>query len=265
MMKPPFEPDRFEDAVPFYLQHRVRYADRLIGWLAAESSLTASSRVMDLGCGPGFIANTIAPCAGEVIGVDPNERMLNAARREATAGGIDNVTYLVGSSNDLSVVEGPFQLVTMGRSFHWMDRFATLEALDGLISDGGVIALLWDAKPEAPENAWWQVFIGLCREFESKDDFWKERRSKDWEPHVSILMRSAFSDVTHIGFFEHRHWTVDGLIGLALSQSGTTEKRLADRKTEFERAIRDALLPLSDEGRLTSLVEHSATLARRAG
>jgi SAM-dependent methyltransferase len=260
---PPLEPDRFEDAVPHYIEHRVRYADRLIERVAEAASLTPSSKVMDLGCGPGFIANRIAAFAGDVVGVDPNERMLEAARQEAVAMGVDNVVYLVGSSFDLSIVDGPLQLVTMGRSFHWMDRTATLAALNGLVASDGVVALLWDQKPEAPENAWWETFKDVCREFEAKDDFWKERRSKDWEPHVSILMRSAFADVTHLGFYEHRQWTVEDLIGLALSQSGTTSGRLGDKMAAFEQAVRDALTPLADEGTLTGLVEHSATLGRR--
>ena len=263
MSTPTLEPHRFEDAVPHYIQHRVRYADRLMERIAKESSLTPSSKVMDLGCGPGFIANRIAAFAGNVTGVDPNERMLAAARQEAAAMGVDNVVYLIGSSFDLSIVDGPLQLVTMGRSFHWMDRTATLAALDNLVAADGVVALLWDQKPEAPENAWWETFKQICRDFEAQDDFWKERRSKDWEPHVSILMRSAFTDVTHIGYYEHRHWTVEDLIGLALSQSGTTSSRLGDKKAAFEQAVRDALAPLAVDGTLTGLVEHSATLARR--
>jgi ubiquinone/menaquinone biosynthesis C-methylase UbiE len=50
----------------------------------------------------------IAPSAGEVIGIDPNETMLAAAREEAEAAGVDNVTSWVGSSFDLSIVEGRF-------------------------------------------------------------------------------------------------------------------------------------------------------------
>ena len=260
----PFEPDRFEDAVPYYQKHRVRYADRLIARIAAEASLNSSSRVLDLGCGPGFIANAIAPCTGEVIGIDPNESMLTAARKEAAAAGVANVTYQVGSSFDLSIVEGPFQLVTMGRSFHWMDRVATLESLEGLVAQNGVIALLSDHEPKAPENAWWTTFQSLRKAFRHEDEFGKVQRSSQWEPHISILMRSAFSDLMHIGFYAHATWTVDDLIGLALSQSSTTIRRLGEKKSAFETAVREALEPVAVDGRLTALIEHSATLARRS-
>ncbi len=265
MTTAPFEPERFEDAVPYYLKHRVRYSDQLIERLAIEASLSPSARVMDLGCGPGFIANAIAPFAHQVIGIDPNESMLAAAREEASSAGVSNVTYKLGSSFDLAFIDGPFQLVTMGRSFHWMDRAATLKVLDGLVAKHGLVALLWDRKPEAPENAWWETFKKICRAFEPEGDVWKEHRDNDWEPHVSLLMRSAFSDVTHIGRYAHLSWTVDDLIGLALSHSGTTSRRLGNQQDAFKRAIREALEPLANGGRLTGLVEHAATLARRPG
>lgn len=260
----PFEPDRFEDAVPYYQKHRVRYADQLIGRIAAEASLSASSRVLDLGCGPGSIANMIAPLAGEVIGIDPNETMLAAARKQAKTVGVDNVTYRVGSSFDLSIVDGPFQLVTMGRSFHWMDRVATLEALEGLVAPNGVVALLSDYEPKAPENAWWETFQNVRRAFRREDEFGRVQRSNQWEPHISILKRSAFSDVMHVGFYGHVTWTVGDLIGLALSQSSTTLRRLGDKKAAFETAVREALEPVAEDGELTVLVEHAAILARRS-
>lgn len=263
MLVAAYEPDRFEDAVPYYLKHRVRYADRLIRRIVKEGSLTSSSRVMDLGCGPGFIANSLSPFVGEVIGIDPNERMLEAAREEAKAAGIDNVTYRLGSSFDLSIVDGPFQLITMGRSFHWMDRVATLDALDALVAPNGILALLSDNKLEAPENKWWDAFVEVCSAFTPVDACSKPHRSKDWEPHQSVLMRSPFADVSHIGFFSHLSWTVDDLIGLALSQSGTTSRRLGDRKIAFEQAMSDALTPFAGDGQLTALVEHTATIARR--
>jgi hypothetical protein len=76
-------------------------------------------------------------------------------------------------------------------------------------------------------------------------------------------MRSAFSDVVHIGFYAHVTWTIDDLIGLAFSQSSTTLRRLSDQKSAFETAVREALGPFAVDGRLTALIEHSAMVARR--
>ena len=230
----PFEPDRFEDAVPYYLKHRVRYADRLIARLAAEASLGSSSHVLDLGCGPGFVANMIAPhVQARSSALIRTKRCSPLRARKPKRPASRNVTYRVGSSFDLSITEGPFQLVTMGRSFHWMDRVATLASAGRLRSCGTAsIALLSDHEPKAPENAWWDDLPEMCaRPTGARTSSAKCSGASQWEPHVSILMRSAFSDVMHLGFYAHVTWTVDDLIGLALSQSSTTLRRLGEKKS----------------------------------
>ena len=49
----------------------------------------------------------------------------------------------------------------MGRSFHWMDRAATMAALDALVSPGGAVALFDDKQPRTEENLW-------CRKLEER-------------------------------------------------------------------------------------------------
>ena len=47
-------------------------------------------------------------------------------------------------------------LVTMGRAFHWMDRAATLEALEAKLSPKGAVAIIADSVVEGPVNAWYR-------------------------------------------------------------------------------------------------------------
>ncbi|MGI9502889.1 MAG: class I SAM-dependent methyltransferase [Geminicoccaceae bacterium] len=245
----------------YYVKHRIRYDDRLILRISKEACLTSSHRVLDLGCGPGFVANQLAPFARETIGVDPSKTMLDAARAEADALGLDNVDYRLGSSFDLSIVDGPFQLVTMGRSFHWMDRPATLLQLEELIAEDGAIVLLSDSMYDAPENEWWRRFTEIFEDFQNSDDFMPRR--KGWEPHVSLLIRSAFSDVQQFSLFAHHRWTVDDVIGLALSRSNMTDSKLGPKRDSFVAAVRQSLTPFVVDDHLCSLVEQTTIMARR--
>ena len=81
--------------------------------------------MLDLGCGPGQLAVAFARLGCAVTAMDPEPDMLAAAAKEAAASGV-SVNLVEGSSYDLSAGCGPFHLVVMGRSFHWMDRAATL-------------------------------------------------------------------------------------------------------------------------------------------
>ncbi|MGH7077390.1 MAG: class I SAM-dependent methyltransferase [Acetobacteraceae bacterium] len=149
----PFDPHRFITAAGHYRAGRVPYPPALIRRVAEAVGLRDADRVLDLGCGPGQLAIGFGYFAGDVIGLDPEPGML-AAATAAALGLTPNVQFRQGSSYSLAATLGRFRLVTMGRSFHWMDRAATLERLDQLIERDGAVALFHDTHLEVPENDW---------------------------------------------------------------------------------------------------------------
>ena len=254
----PYDPNRFDQAVDHYVAARVRYAPDLITWLAQDVGV-AGKVVLDLGCGPGFIANAIAPQAGSVLGLDPSPNMIAAAMQTAAP----NAQFAVGSSEDLSTVTAPVQLVTMGRSFHWMDRTQTVADLDPLIAPDGAIALINDRAVDVPMNAWWRAANTVAKSFAVRDDYNKHRASDDWVPHEEMLIGSAFSHLRRISVFQTHVWTYETFLRNTLSRSATTEALLGAQRAEMETALRAALAPFGP-GPWTSLNEHIALIARRA-
>lgn len=259
---PPFDPERFRSTVLYYVSHRLRYPPRLIDAVAARTRLPRQGRVLDLGCGPGFLAIAFAALAGEVVGIDPDKAMLDVARSEATAAGT-TVRWLAGSSFDLPPEIGRFDLVVMGRSFHWMDRSATLAALDLIVAPGGSIALFADRHDKTKENAWHAAMRAVADEFSPDHDFSKLRRSGRWDSHAAVLLGSPFRDVEALGVFERRDLTTDDIVGRALSMSNTAPHVLGTRRPLFEDRLRQELGALAPEGRFTEVVEYEALLARR--
>ncbi|MEL6642281.1 MAG: class I SAM-dependent methyltransferase, partial [Pseudomonadota bacterium] len=171
--KAPYKPERFDQAVDHYVAARSRYAPGLIDWLS-EYTQIAGKHVLDLGCGPGFLANEFAPKAASVLGLDPSPNMIAAARADAAP----NTRFEIGSSEDLSQVDAPVQLVTMGRAFHWMERAQTLANLDPLIVDDGAIALINDSVVTIPANAWWHAFNAVSKRYAVLDDYNQHRASE---------------------------------------------------------------------------------------
>ena len=104
--------------------------------------------MLDPGCGSGPLASAFARLAGHVLALEPEPEMLAAAATRA------NVTWQQGGSATLSPELGRFNLVTMGRSLHWMDRADTLRRLDTVVAAGGAIVLFDDDHPALPDNAW---------------------------------------------------------------------------------------------------------------
>jgi SAM-dependent methyltransferase len=258
----PFMPNRFRSAVPFYVEGRLDYPRRLLENTASWIGVSPGDRVLDLGCGPGFLAIGFAELRCSVTGIDPDVTMLAAAEELAAKRGVA-CAFLEGSSYDIAPSLGRFNLVTMGRSFHWMDRPATLAALDGIIERGGAIALFHDDHLKCRENRWVEALAEVRRRFEDRDDFTKLRKSGDVEPHETVLLASAFAQLESLGVTERRSLSVDGVVARALSFSASSPEKLGERRPEFEAAVRQAVSPFAEDGALTELVEFGALIARR--
>lgn len=88
---------------------------RLGAWLAP---LAGTERVLDAGCGTGALARALAPLVGEVVGVDPDERFLEGARRAAPP----NCTFVSGDAEALPFEYGSFDLSGCLRVLHHVRR-----------------------------------------------------------------------------------------------------------------------------------------------
>jgi SAM-dependent methyltransferase len=205
---------RFRSTVGHYLVGRPPYADLLIQRVAALTGLGLKHRVLDLGCGPGQLARAFAPLVRDVVAMDPEAEMLRVAA-EASAGA-DNVTFVRGGSADLPAGLGQFHLVVMGRSFHWMDRAATLRVLDGMIAPNGVVALFDTKHAAVPENDWVAQYDAVRRRYAGDDPRRPQRAVEAWIMHKAFLLDSPFCCVEASAVFERRTVEAVRLIDRAL-------------------------------------------------
>lgn len=259
-----YDPRRFQTTVPYYGRYRLAYPDRLIRRVVERVGLLPGDAVMDLGCGPGLLAIPFATAGMAVTGIDPEPAMLAAARDAAQKAGAA-LELKQGSSFDMPAGIGPFRLVTMGRSFHWMDREATLKILDGMVTAGGAIALMHDHHTKTVENRWRRVFHEIADEYGRGDSFHVQARGRDdRRAHESVLMNSVFAHVERVSVFVKTARTLDGIVGLAFSMSTTAPQKLGARKDEFERDLRARLLALSPDGHFGEIAEMTALIATRA-
>lgn len=258
-----FQPRRFRSAAQHYLAGRPAYSPRLIFHVAKFTGLTPDHRLLDLGCGPGILAGAFAPLAGEVIAVDPEPEMLRIA--EAEFGGTGRIRFVRGSSFDLSPALGRFHLVTMGRSFQWMDRVDTLRRLDAMIEPGGAVVLFNSGHRHASCAGWIPAYRELVRRYADDDRTHVRRQSGSWVGHEPILLGSAFGLLDEIAVIEQRTVSVAQLVHRALSRSSTAPDRLGDAASRMAAEIEALLQPMATDGTLTEVIATSALIARRPG
>ncbi|MHC5541339.1 class I SAM-dependent methyltransferase [Singulisphaera rosea] len=256
----PFTPRRFQSAAASYIQGRPAYPFKLFRRIAEIGQLNTSHRVMDLGCGPGQVAVGLAPFVGRVVAVDPEPEMLTLAAELAKKYG-DRIELVEGSSYDLGPEFGRFQVVAMGRSFHWMDRAETLRRLDAMIEPAGAVVLLHDEHPGLPDNAWYAPFQQTVMRY-AADDVAKSVRSK-WAAHEAVLLESPFSQLERVSVFERRRVSLDELVLRLQSMSSVAHSRIGPKADELALDIRREMSAFARAGFLDEVVVYSALLATR--
>lgn len=190
--------------------------------------------------------------------MDPSAEMLAEAREMVPA----NVRLVRGSSYDLSRDIGPVRLVTMGRSFHWMDRADTLRRLDGIVGTGGAVGLFGDDHPDLPENGWEREYRALLKRWSDLDHS-RVRWREGWVRHEAFLLDSAFCQLERIAVIERRRTPGEALIDRALSLSSTSREKLGDRADELVAELRAWLAGAAPDGFVSEVVSTSALLAFR--
>jgi 2-polyprenyl-3-methyl-5-hydroxy-6-metoxy-1,4-benzoquinol methylase len=95
-----FDLHRFQTAAEHYVRGRLDYLPELIERVVSLTELRRHHRVLDLGCGPGFLAVAFATHTREVVGIDPEPAMLDQAVRYAAKRNVP-VRFVRGSSYEL--------------------------------------------------------------------------------------------------------------------------------------------------------------------
>ena len=258
---------RFRTAVTYYDRYRLDYPQRLLARLRELAGLKPGDPVLDLGAGTGMLAIGFAKLGMTVTAMDPEPDMLAAAAGRAKAAGVA-VDLAAGGSADLRPGMGPYRLVTIGRSFHWMDRSATLAMLDKIIMPGGGVALFHDAHPPVEENAWFRTLCAV-----------QDRFGRSAAPHIAersmmkqkgghrryepFLFASAFTQLDGLSVTIRQTLTVDDIVGRAFSMSISSREALGPRAEEFAATLNQDLRELSPDGTFTEVAELVGLLARR--
>ena len=109
-------------AVKYELLSKIQREDGLK--LIEQVSPEKGSRVLDIGCGTGFLTNVLAERVGPrgmVVGVDPDGQRLEVARRQYAG---DNIQFVEGSAETFP--EDQYDLVFSSQVLHWIENKGTV-------------------------------------------------------------------------------------------------------------------------------------------
>jgi SAM-dependent methyltransferase len=264
----------FQEAARFYSEYRYRPSEAFARVLAAHLRWSPADRLLDLGAGPAHVSLRLAPFVGEVVVMDPEPAMIEEGRRRAAAAGVDNLTFVVGGSDDLARVSselGELAAVVISQAFHWMaDQDSVLRAVDPLLDRGRGAVVLVGYVNDPDYN---RRRLGLDRPpWDAVETILKRHLvgapagpspAGRHDPFPDIVTRSAFAR-TELLTYEYEvlvEPSLDAAIGFLYSL-GNALAQLGDRRAAFEADARAALAG-ADSSPFRVRLTDSALIGRR--
>lgn len=245
-----------------YARYRPGYPSEFLDELVRRFHLDGTGRLLDLGCGTGQLTVPLASHVRDAVGVDPEPQMLVEAAAYADRAGAANLTWVNGSSEDLPQDAGRFDLVTMGRSFHWMNREQVLNALHRMVEDHGGVAIANDSCLVRPVTDWQQAIEEIQTRFVPTHGP-SLLPGDDYRSHAEVLGDSPFPKVGRQVYQFEREWTVEHVIGYLYSTSMPLRRLLANQRGAFEHAVTTTLADLASSGPLIEPVTLDVYIATR--
>jgi len=116
-----------------------------INGVALVNKLNISSRhkVLDIGCGTGCLTLKLAGKVDHITGIDLSLQKIEVARRKLTQMNPGNVTFELGSSDDIGRYgENVFDVVYLNAVFHWInDKEEALDNIYRALKPGGKLGI----------------------------------------------------------------------------------------------------------------------------
>jgi SAM-dependent methyltransferase len=146
-------------------------------------------RALDLGCGSGTHAITLAQHGWQVTAIDFASGAVRRARRKARAAGV-RVAFLQGDVTDLAAVQGPLDLALDIGCYHGLNatgqaRYAA--ALVPLLRPGGVLLLYGFLHHNPDDPATWLTDEAITRRLGDRFEIVLSTRGIDRD-HISVWL-----------------------------------------------------------------------------
>jgi 2-polyprenyl-3-methyl-5-hydroxy-6-metoxy-1,4-benzoquinol methylase len=254
---------RFASTVALYEKFRPPYPPEFFRAVAEKLKLTKQHSLIDLGTGPALLALGFAPYVGRITGVDPEGAMLTAAHESAKRAGRE-ITLIEGKAEDLPDNIGPFDLVTIGRALHWMDR-ARLPALFArLVAPQGAIAVCGSSAART-RNPWFEAYEEARRAWSDERLLKDSHRGERMEQRLAaVLEGSEFHVAEKIRIETAHEISVLDLAQRVLTYSPSSPDAIGDNVEAMLRDVVARVAPFARDGVVTEVLVSVADVARRA-
>nr|BFE32723.1 class I SAM-dependent methyltransferase [Actinomadura rugatobispora] len=180
-----------------YDRTRPPYPDALVERIAAAAPGRA---VLDVGCGTGIAARQLRAAGCAVLGVEPDARMAEYARR----GGVE---VEVATFEDWDPAGREFDAAVAATAWHWVDPVAGAAKAARVLRPGGLLAAFWHAfdLPDAVAEGFAAAYERAVPD--SPFDFRAARQTRDSYQQMMDMAAGGIREAG--GFGDPEQWRFD--------------------------------------------------------
>ena len=128
-----------------------RPAAAAVDWLVPAGCAVA----VDLAAGTGLFTRALEGRAGQVVAVEPDERM-----RHVLAARSAGVRVLDGQAEDIPLPDGCADAVLVSHAWHWFDSERAVPEIARVLTDGGRLGVVWTSRDRGED---WVAGLDVIR------------------------------------------------------------------------------------------------------
>lgn len=188
-----------------YDRARLRYPDALVDRIAdgrrGSRGIGDVLEVLDVGCGTGIAARQFQAAECAVLGVEPDPRMADVARRLGVE--VDVATF-----EEWDPIGREFDAVVAGTAWHWIDPVAGAAKAARVLRPGGRLAAFWNVFQLPPEVV--EAVASVYRRVLPDSLFDLQALKKPALDVYQVMFTKAADGIREVGGFgEPEQWRFD--------------------------------------------------------
>lgn len=214
----------FDENVTQYDKYRPTYGTKIFEDILSYSSITKSSKILEIGCGTGNATLPMIKTGAEVTAVELGK---NLSKFTAQKYSEYSNFHIVNCAFEDFLLPAKYNLIFSATAFHWINPDMSYSRCKELLTDGGVLAVFWNTPRISRRNYdlhreiedLYQEYMADLQEGKESllESEWYKKRCDDLN---CTLKDAGYLDCVFKIYQDTRSFTADEYIGLLQTYSG---------------------------------------------